>query len=271
VLVGASGLAQASPRQELQDARATFLKGDYEKAIAIFSSLLYPTSRLAKTSEIAEAHLLLGVCFVETGKRDSAIREFEEALFLDDGLTLDESLFSKNAINVFNRSRKEILAKAKEAKEREALSKALENLVVYEKHQYWVNFVPFGAGQFQNGQRSKGVAFFIGQAVSGGASLGLWSYQVFKYGFRGQVPRDEVDTVNTLQIFQVGSSVVFYSLMAWGIVDSLYNYQHEVKRKADPALLKDYGNLLESGETSSLMIVPNASPDSAGLSVMWEF
>ena len=79
-----------------------------------------------------------------------------------------------------------------------------------EKQRYWVNFVPFGAGQFQNGQKRKGFTFFAAETLTGGLSVGLWSYQVIKYGFRGKVPRDEVSTVNTLQVVQIGSGVVFF-------------------------------------------------------------
>ncbi len=268
----------ASPNEDLQLARETFLAGDYETAIGQFGALLYPSSRLAKASSIAEAHLLLGVSYFETGNSESAGREFEEALFLDDTLSLDANLFSPEAIRFFDARKAELKQRAVDAAEKEqvarkqeALNRAFQNLVVLEKRRYWVNFIPFGAGQFQNGQLRKGVAFFVGEAVTGGASVGLWSYQVIKYGFRGRVPRDEVDTVNSVQIAQIGSGAVFYALMAWGIVDSLSHYEHAVKREADPSLRKDLEEIFDNQPTSSLQVVPAFGPEMTGGALRWEF
>ncbi len=270
--------AHATPNEELQAAREHFRSGEYERAIGTFSALLYPTSRLAKATAIAEAHLLLGVCFFETGNQESALREFEEALFLDDTLSLPANLFSKEAIAFFETIATKQQERAKDAAEKErlarkqqALNRAFQNLVVFEKRRYWVNFMPLGAGQFQNGQTKKGVAFFVAEAITGGATVGIWSYQIIKYGFKGKVPRDEVDTVNTLQIVQIGSGVAFYALLAWGIIDSLSNYEHAVKREADPTLLKDLEEIFDTETASGVTVVPMVGPESQGVSLLWEF
>ncbi|MCP4446211.1 MAG: hypothetical protein GY811_12835 [Myxococcales bacterium] len=270
--------AVASPAEELEEARDTFLAGDFESAVGRFSALLYPTSRLADESLIAESHLLLGVSYFETKQRDSAKREFEEALFLDATLRLDASIFSAEVIPFFNGIRTDIERKAKTAAESEqlarkqqALDRALRNLVVLEKRRYWVNFVPFGAGQFQNGQSRKGFAFFAAEALAGGTAVGLWSYQVIKYGFRGKVPRDEVSTVNTLQVLQIGSGALFYALLAWGIVDSLSNYEHVVTREADPSLIKDLEDIYDIKPTASIRVFPTLTGDYGGVLMQWEF
>ncbi len=274
----AIGSAHATPTEELEKARESFLAGDFEAAVGRFSALLYPTSRLAEAASIAEAHLLLGVSYFETRQRKSAEREFEEALFLNSSLRLDANLFSADAIDFFETVRSDIEKKAKAAAESEQLTRkqqafdrALENFVVLEKRRYFVNYLPFGAGQFQNGQTKKGIAFLSGETLTGGASVGLWSYQVIKYGFRGRVPRDEVSTVNTLQVLQIGSGAAFWALFAWGVADSLSNYQHEIKRKADPSLIKDLEDIYDIKPTTSVMILPTFSGDSGGMSVQWEF
>ena len=48
----------------------------------------------------------------------------------------------------------------------------------YEQHSYAVNFIPFGAGQFQNGQRGKGWAFLGIEAALGAISLGAFVDQL---------------------------------------------------------------------------------------------
>lgn len=275
-VLGRARQADASPTEELKAARASFLAGDFANAAGQLSALLYPTSRLADASAIAEAHLLLGVSYFETNKPEGAEREFEEALFLDSSLSLDQNLFSPRAISFFDKTKDDLAKRADIAKEKErlarknqALREALENMVVYEKRRYWVNFIPFGAGQFQNGQLRKGVSFFIAEAVTGGASVGLWSYQVIRYGFRGKVPRDEIDRVNTLQILQIGSGALFWAFTAWGIVDSLSNYEHTIKREADPAILKDLEGIF--GPSASFRLLPVISPENSGVLLHWEF
>ncbi len=269
--------AHATPAEELELAEESFRSGDYEAAVGRFSALLYPTSRLAKASIIAEAHLLLGVCYFETEQLESAEREFEEALFLNAKLRLTKNLFSTEAIEFFEDKRTKLEEKAKAAAEsarltrkQQALNKAIQNSVVLEKRRYYVNLLPFGLGQFQNGQTNKGIAFFAAQAVTGGASVGLWSYQVVKYGLGGKVPREEVSTVNTLQVIQIGSGAVFLGLVAWGIVDSLSNYEHAVTREVDPSLIKILEDIYDK-PTTSMQLVPLLTDDAGGMSAIWEF
>lgn len=272
--------ASAAPDDELKAARDSFLAGEYDASIGKLTALLYPTSRLARRSSIAEAHLLLGVSFFETGQLAGARREFGEALFLDETLSLSTSLFTAQAVAFFDETKEELNKRAREAatteklaRKQQALNKAVQNLLVIERYRYWVNFVPFGAGQFQNGQKGKGLAFFVGEAALGGTSVALWSYQVVRYGYRGKVPLGEVDTVNTIQVVQIGTGALFLALTAWGIVDSLTNYQYQVKREADPSILKDLKDALESeiDEDTSPTIIPSAGPDGAGVSLLWEF
>lgn len=278
LLLAGSLSARATPTEELGRARESFLAGQYEQAIPQLTSLLYPTSRLADAALVAEAHLLLGVSYFETGQLESAEREFEEALFLDASITVDESLFSEESVRFFTKTQAEIERKradaedkARLARERDRLRRALENLVVLEKRRYYVNFIPFGAGQFQNGEKRKGALFFIGEAVTGGTSVALWSYQLIRYGSGGVVPGREVPTVRRIQVVQIASGAAFFGLMAWGIIDSLANYEHTIQRTADPSVLQDLDLDDEAAPPSALRLTPSIGPDSAGLSLSWEF
>jgi tetratricopeptide (TPR) repeat protein len=272
--------AYASPTEELRGARTAFLAGEYETAISSLTGLLYPKSRLADASALAEAHLLLGVSFYETGKPQSAAREFEEALFLDSNLKLESSTFSEGAVRFFEDTKSEIERKSQEASSKrlraqraEKLAKVLDRQFIIEsKGSYILNYVPFGAGQFQNGQRGKGVLFLIGEATTAGLSLGLWSYQVIRYGYRGRVPRDEISTVNTIQVVQIASGAMFVGLMLWGIADSLANYEYQVRREADPEFLENLRELLEdTPKESAFQLAPLVAPNSAGLQLSLEF
>jgi tetratricopeptide (TPR) repeat protein len=283
--------ARAAPAsQELADARSRFRAGAYPDAIAALSALLYPQSRLSDPAELAEAHLLLGVSYFETGRRESAARELDSALFLDRTLTIEAGLFSEDAVAFFDAKKKELerRAQAEEertrlARERAAIRRFLASAVVVEKRNYLLNFVPFGTGQFQNGQRGKGMAFAISQGVLAGGSIGLASYQVIRYGLSGKVPREEVDAVRRIQVLQVAAGAAFYGLWVWSVVDALANYEPAVRRELDPATQEELEKLYREEEREpaptrapasregGAHLLPLLGPDAAGAALSWEF
>ncbi len=263
--------AAASPPAELDKARAAFREGKYPEAQQVLTALLYPKTSLSDPRQLAEAHLLLGLTYLETGDELQADRELEEALLLEPQLSLDPLVFSPRAIARFSAKQAELAARAKGeaekaqvARERLRLRKLIDNMVVLEKRSYWVNFVPFGAGQFQNGQRMKGLFFLGTEAALGGLSVSLWSYQVIKYGFRGKVPPRDVDSVNRMQTIQAASGLLCLGAVVWGVADSLAHYEHVVSRQPDPALLKEFERL-DREPVSSLYVTPTVGPDQAGL------
>jgi hypothetical protein len=283
-LLGARPAGGATPSQELIQARTSFRAGDFPAAIATLSALLYPQARLSDPAERAEAHLLLGVAYFEIGRREGAARELESALFLDGGLTIETGLFSDEAVAFFQSKKRDVERRAHEneerkrlARDRDRLRQLLKNVVVVEKRSYYLNFIPFGTGQFQNGERRKGVFFAVAGGALGATSIGLYSYQVLTYGFRGKVPRDEVDQVHTIQVVQVASGALCLGVMGWGIIDSLAHYEHVYKRELDPSTREFLEEDLKDeekqggGAPSSLRITPTLGPGYAGAGLSWEF
>jgi tetratricopeptide (TPR) repeat protein len=244
VVAAAASPASATPAQDLDKAREAFQQRNYEAAIPLLNYLLYPQPRLSQPADLAEAHVLLGVCQFETGDRRAARREFEEALFLSNDLSLDPLLFSREAIDLFEDTRRDLAEKSRRDEELRRKAEELEqlrNALVFERHQYYVNFIPFGAGQFQNGQTRKGLAFAISQAVTAGVSLYAAGNLAFTYGFGGSVPEEEANSARRWQQVQVGSGILCLGLMAWGIFDSIANYEEYGKRRGIdlPATLRD--------------------------------
>ena len=272
-------VANAAPNDELASARNAFRAGNYRDAIPLLNYLLYPKARLGNTSNLVEAHLMLGICHFETGNIQLASREFEEALFLDPQANVDTGLASAQAVALFQQTRLAARKRAaadserlRLAQERAAYKKALKNLVVIEKRPYYINFIPFGAGQFQNGESRKGVFFFVSETMFGGTSAGLFLWQAFKYGLGGRVPQEDAGLVRRVQQIQVVTGGVALGLMAWGIVDSLIHYKPSIQRKADESLLPDRLRFpSKNTPRSNLTIAPAASPTSAGAVVRWTF
>lgn len=238
--------ARATPSEDLERARQSFRAGDFQTALPLLSFLLYPTPRLARSDDLLEAHVLLGACGFETGDRVIARREFEQALYLAVDSSLDPQLFSADAIRFFDDTKSALEERTRRnaekralAEERERLLQYRESLIVYEVRPFYVNFVPFGAGQFQNGERTKGLLFATAQAVTFAASAGIWVYLTSQYGYNGRVPPEDAESVRLLQQLEIGTGIAFWSVYSWGVVDALLHYKPRAQVEGDDTLLPE--------------------------------
>lgn len=244
VVCASAGAADATPSEDLTRARAAFRAGDYATAIPLLTYLLYPAPRLGRQPDLLEAHVLLGVCAFESGDRATASREFEEALYLQPELALDTVLFSTEAVRYFDEEKARVTERnrleaerRRIAEENERYKQLLASMVVIETRPFYVNFIPFGVGQLQNGETGKAVMFASSQAITGGLSAGIWLYLAGTYGFNGEVPDSDNAFVRRLEQIEIGAGIACLGLMAWGIFDSIRNYRPSVQRKPDESLL----------------------------------
>jgi hypothetical protein len=254
VLLLSAALAHATPSEDLERARQSFRAGDFQTALPLLSFLLYPTPRLARSDDLLEAHVLLGACGFETGDRAIARREFEQALYLAADSALDPQLFSAGAVRFFEDTKTAIEERTRRnadkrvlAEERERLLKYRESLIVYEVRPFYVNFVPFGAGQFQNGDRTKGLLFSTAQALTFAASAGIWVYLTSQYGYNGRVPPEDAENVRLMQQLEIGAGIAFWSIYSWSVVDSLLHYKPRAQVEGDDSLLPEELRDLERG------------------------
>jgi tetratricopeptide (TPR) repeat protein len=279
--------ASASPAQDLDRARQSFRERDYDAAMKLATFLLYPDEKLALPVDLVEAHVILGASNFETGNRTEAKREFERALQIEPDKSLTDLLFSEGAIRLFDETKADIQARAerdaqlrKLAEERERIRKYKESLVVVERRSFGVNFVPFGAGQFQNKHRVRGVLFAAGEGVTGGVSVGVFLYLAGKYGLDAKVPVLEGPGVRKLQQVEIGTGIAFFAIYAWGVVDALLHYQPRVQIEGDDTLLPPLRDLPSDRATKPppkktsfldrLHVSPMLSPHGAGIGLSWE-
>lgn len=96
-------------------------------------------------------------------------------------------------------------------------------------------YVPFGVGQFQNGERVKGTALAIVESAAVTTSAGVWLYLRLKYP-QDLVPLDEGPNVRTLQKVQIVAGVTFFATYALGVIDALVNYRVRT-RGISPAII----------------------------------
>jgi tetratricopeptide (TPR) repeat protein len=286
VVAAAAGPAAASPGQDLERARQAFREHDYESAVKLSTYLLYPEERLGLPVDLVEAHVILGASAFEIGHRAEAKREFERALQIQPEKVLTDMLFSDGAIRLFDETKADIEARAvrdtelrKIADERERIRKYRESLVVVERRSFAFNFLPFGAGQFQNKQPTRGLLFAAGEGLTAGVSLGIFLYLSGKYGLiNAQVPAAEVPGVGQLQALEIGTGIGFWGIYALGVVDALLHYKPRVQIEGDDSLLPVPSDVPDTkkprpGKTSVLdriHLAPIATPGGAGIGLTWE-
>ncbi|RMH42290.1 MAG: tetratricopeptide repeat protein [Deltaproteobacteria bacterium] len=270
-------VARATPADKLAEARDRFRAGDYKSVIATVYPLLFPTPALATDDELREAYVMLGVSYFETDDLDEAERWFEEALILQPDLELDPDVYTPKVVDFFRKIKRALRDKLEKAEKdrqlaryQEALARATQ--VNVQHNPYWINFIPFGAGQFQNGQPGKGKFFAIAEVTTGAASLGSFLVLAFDYGFpRHRIPRDEVGFAANLQRVQVGAGIAFVALYTWGVIDALLEHRPTVvtTTRIDPSLLPE--GFPAPPQSAAPRVIPFAGPRGAGAVFHVEF
>ena len=271
--------ATAGPLQDLERAQRYFKNKQCDEAVPVLKDLLYPRPQLARTSELCEAHVLLGVCHYEGGRRDDAKSEFESCLAIDPSKTLEPLIFSQGQVRLFDEVRADVEARAQRDRERreleernERIRQALENASQYETRSFGVNFAPFGAGQFQNGHRTKGFLVASGQGVAAATSLGVFLYLAGTYGLEAKVPLEDAASVRRMQQIQVGAGAAFFAIYAYSVIDGIWNFKPRVQVELDPAIREELMKAApkKKAPTTSLRIGPVLLPGGAGIGLTLE-
>ena len=247
----AAGATSSSDNAEerLARARQAYLNNDFPATITLARDLLYPEVRLRKEEDVLAARRLLALAYFLDQDRVSAQREFTALLAVQPDFALDPVLDPPQAMafleglkaserqrldDIERRRRDE--AEAAEGRRRDEEARRLHEMeerlrrelkpVTIVRHNRWLNLVPLGFGQFQNGQRGKGAALLASQVALGVTSVSLWSTLQFKYDFgRRLVPLEERTSAQVMQYTHVIVGAAFWSSVAFGIIDGFLNYR----------------------------------------------
>jgi len=210
-LVGLAALALAAPcraddQQAFELAKNPFDAGQFAEAHARLSALLDPAlppcdaaaasgrCRVADPDLIERARALDAASLLALKREAEADAQIAKILRANPQYAPNPALFPQEVIDRFTtvrgtlrreleeiaqqKARDELAKRVAAQKAREAQEKwiaALERQAAEEKrvqpNSRWMAMVPFGVGQFQNGDVRLGVAFAVGEVLLGGASL----------------------------------------------------------------------------------------------------
>jgi hypothetical protein len=204
LVVAASPDSWADAQSELEKAHSAYVAHKYDDAEARLRALLDPTkSTLRDPDSIADARMYLGAVVLAEGKKEEAGQVFEQLLLEKPDYQPDPLRVYLDAIDAFIDARARVrdrlaalqaaqVRKALEEKARIAAEQAraatrlamLEKLasteVVIERHSRWLAMVPFGVGQFQNGQDTLGWVFLSSEVLLGVASIASASVYLYE-------------------------------------------------------------------------------------------
>ena len=270
---GAAVEAPATPEVQFERGRNAFARGEYGRAVELLRPLVYPDVQLESEGEVVQAHRMLGVASLFENDAEGARREFRKLLELRPDYRFDPLLDPPRVVDFFNvvvkeeeaelavieakrrQREEELLARQKREAERLRAQQAV--VLRYDHHAYAVNFIPFGAGQFQNGQRRKGWFFLGAEAALGGASVAAFATNFALFGIaphrrclvmqpldaNGLPQRcpsmdtdrsDENLSTNLFRV-QVVTGALFYAVAIWGVVDALRHYESDVLLSPTPS------------------------------------
>jgi tetratricopeptide (TPR) repeat protein len=237
--------ATPTPRQAFDRGRTAFGRAEYGRAIEILHPLLYPEVLLDSEGEVVQAHRMLGVAYLFENQTDDARREFRKLLELRPDYRFDPLLDPQRVVDFFNGIVKEEEGAIAARRQREAarLYPQTAPAVVYERRSYLINFFPFGAGQFQNEERRKGMAFLGAEAGLALISVGAFATNLALYGLEPhrqclgdqanpcppeKIDHSQEDTSAWLLRVQLVSGGLFFAVAAWGIVDAVRHFQRDL-------------------------------------------
>jgi len=255
----------ATPREAFDRGRTAFGRAEYKRAIEILHPLLYPEVLLDSEGEVVQAHRMLGVAYLFQNQADEARREFHKLLELRPDYRFDPLLDPQQVVDAFNAVVKEeeteiaSFEARRQQRDRdmaahrlreERLHPPVTSILRYERHAYLFNFIPFGTGQFQNGQRRKGWLFLGVEGGLAAISVGAFATNLALYGLNPHrkctvpqtvdpggaleaCPANKIDhaqesTSQALTHVQVVSGALFFAAAIWGAVDAIRHYQRDV-------------------------------------------
>jgi tetratricopeptide (TPR) repeat protein len=262
------GLLLAAP-PELKRAKDRFEFGAYAEAAGTLRQLLAGQPHLPD-AEAVEAYRMLGIAEYQLGDKLAARAAFVTLLSVDPDYALDPFLVPPPIVEFFDAVKKEheptlapLRERRRELREQQRMEEEAKRrllveeqartgppgkIVRVEERVYLFNWMPLGAGQFQNGDRAKGTAIAAGQIV-----LGL--VNVSAIVFHNQIAQDTSRTctsgqpgcsrppysdstrklLSQIDAVKYVSAGLFWGLYGYGVWDAHRNFIPRVETEITPS------------------------------------
>lgn len=230
--------AHANPEDELRDAENSYLYGDYPRVIDKLTPLVEPDILLADPEDLARAYELLGLSSFFLDRTDAARIWFERFIRFRPDARLNPVLVPPPAVGFFDDIRaaladeiaamREALRRQREEEEERRRRALLTQVRVETRvNSRVVASLPFGAGQFQNGDTALGYALLGAQLATSVTSLGCFLAVEDLRLSNNLFDRADFERAQDLRNVQVWTGAIALLLMAGGIVHAWATFVDE--------------------------------------------
>ena len=252
-------LALANPAAELKRAKDRYEFGAWADAAGAVREIIAKYRDLPEPQAV-EAWRLLGLAEYQLGDRAAARKAFVNLLSIDPDYALDPFLVPPQIVEFFDRIKadaepqlqplrdqrrqlreQERLAEEARRKllaEEQARSGPPAKVVIVQEHVYVLNFIPFGVGQFQNGDRTKGTIIAVSQALLALTNLGaILAHNVIAQDpsrrctvssptncSNPPIPDSDRAILQNIDVVKYVSAALFWGVYAYGVTDALVHY-----------------------------------------------
>lgn len=260
----AAGLA--APPADLKRARDRYEFGAYADAAGAVREILARRKDLPE-GEVVEAWRILGLSEYQLGDRGAARAAFVNLLSIDPDYALDPFLVPPQIVEFFDRVKREaepelapLRERRRQLKEQERLAEEARRkllaeeavrsgppskVVLVQDRIYLFNWLPFGAGQFQNGDNGKGTAIAVSQVLLGAVNLtAIVAHSEIASGARRcsygpgctnpPYSDDTRSQLKTLDVVKYVSAGLFWGIYAYSVVDAHAHYVPRVETEVAP-------------------------------------
>ena len=183
------------------------------------------TQTLQDEPKLIEAYRTLGVCYFELGDQEKSKTAFSQLLFIKPDYELNAFITPPKLLDLFNQIKSHINSKSQE------LIAAREKKIIYTKHSLFPAFVPFGVGQFENGNKIKGAIIASTEGVALAANIGF-------YWWKQSLNTNTIPNYSLVQSLQWVAIGTFLAIYAYGVIDALYYRQEMVLETNTDEFLK---------------------------------
>ena len=268
-----AALAQATG-DDLAALRRDFEFGKYDQVLQSAQGLIDGGAAF-NSQALLELHQMAGLSAFNLGQPKDAERHLSAVLRIDPDFVLDPFVYPPATIGFLERIRRELSPElegirqerrleaarrrsAAEAAERERIRaeeqrRSLEALTrrttirTVERRQFFVNLVPFGTGQFQQGRMNLGIFLASAEGALAATSIvAYWAHEAllqdrlvtvpgvmlpggapYTVKVRG-IPQDRAAEAQAWRLIKTISGIGFYGLYAYGVADAALRHKDEL-------------------------------------------
>ena len=231
-----TGAEKHTPVVELKN---QFEYGNYAKVVNLAEKILDKNKAELKKEELIETYKYLGLSNYIEGKREDAGATFIMLLSIDPSYHLDPLYAPPELISFFMKIKAEIFPNDTQTPDKKPVENNINQRKTgpetkkyytkykyyYEKNNYFVNFIPFGAGQFVNGSKVKGSLVLSTQLLALGSNMFFYFSLRAMKDKNGAIDQGKISRAKLYRTMQYVSAGVAAAAYIYGVIDAVVNYK----------------------------------------------